>query len=159
MSQELIVKSILDGWNTHIQRTDKLINELMDEQLEQEVAPGRNRGTYLVGHLAAVHDRMLPLLGLQERFYPALDTPFLTSPDRAVSEVPPAAKLRQNWKHVNETLATHFNTMQAAEWFQKHTTISEEDFAKEPHRNKLSVLVSRANHLAYHFGQMAFLKK
>ena len=32
--------------------------------------------------------------------------------------------------------------------------LSAEDFAKEPHRNKISVLLSRNSHLAFHHGQM-----
>jgi hypothetical protein len=48
--------------------------------------------------------------------------------------------------------------MQPAEWFLPHTVVSEEDFLKEPHRNKLNVLITRATHQAYHVGQMAYLK-
>ena len=33
-----------------------------------------------------------------------------------------------------------------------------EDFIKEPHRNKLNVLLTRTTHLAYHAGQLALLK-
>jgi hypothetical protein len=43
------------------------------------------------------------------------------------------------------------------EWLTKHNSVSAEDFAKEPHRNKLSVLISRAMHQAYHGGQIALL--
>jgi hypothetical protein len=48
--------------------------------------------------------------------------------------------------------------MTAEQWLEKHTSVSDEDFAKEPHRNKLSVLISRTNHLANHIGQLLFLK-
>jgi len=41
----------------------------------------------------------------------------------------------------------------------KHTSVSEEDFAKEPHRNRLNVLTTRTTHLASHYGQLIFLKK
>ena len=49
--------------------------------------------------------------------------------------------------------------MQPEDWFQKHSSVSAEDFAKEPHRNKLNIMITRATHLAYHTGQMALLKK
>lgn len=42
---------------------------------------------------------------------------------------------------------------------QKHSAVSEEDFAKEPHRNKLNLLLNRTNHLSYHHGQLVFLKE
>ena len=54
----------LDGWNSQIKRTNQLFDSLTDEQLANEVAPNRNTGVYLLGHLAAVHDGMLALLGL-----------------------------------------------------------------------------------------------
>ena len=37
---------------------------------------------YLVGHLAATHDRLFPLLRLGERLHPELDSQFLETPDR-----------------------------------------------------------------------------
>ena len=64
--KQLIVRSVLDAWNSRIEAADKVFNGFTDEQLEQEVSPGRNRGVYLLGHLTAVHDKMLPLLNLEE---------------------------------------------------------------------------------------------
>ena len=55
-------------------------------------------------------------------------------------------------------LFNKFEFLTTAQWFEKHTAVSEEDFTKEPHRNKLSVVLSRTNHLAYHVGQLALLK-
>ena len=41
--------------------------------------------------------------------------------------------------------------------FEKHTAVSEEDFSKEPHRNKLNIVISRTSHLQYHTGQLVLL--
>jgi len=49
--------------------------------------------------------------------------------------------------------------MQPTEWFTRHTSVSEEDFIKEPHRNKLNVLITRATHQSYHLGQLIYLKR
>lgn len=157
--QELIIKMALDAWNVHISRTDKLFNELTDEQLANEVAPDRNTGVYLLGHLAAVHDGLFPLLGLGEKLYPQLEDIFIKNPDKSGMEKPATKDLRNYWVEVNKKLSQHFNQLTAEEWFQKHTTVSAEDFAKEPHRNKLNVLINRTNHLANHLGQLVFLKK
>ena len=62
--KQLLVRSVLDAWNSRIEAADKLFSALTDEQLQQEIAPGRNRGVYLLGHLTAVHDKMLPLLDI-----------------------------------------------------------------------------------------------
>jgi hypothetical protein len=131
---------------------------LSDEQIMREVSPGRNRGVYLLGHLTAVHDKMLPLLGMGEPLYPELYELFVTSPDKAKAEIPPISALKLSWKKVNSALAEHFLTITPAEWFQKHNAVSEEDFAKEPHRNKLNLIINRTNHLANHLGQLVFLK-
>ncbi|MBK6626451.1 MAG: hypothetical protein IPJ87_16545 [Flavobacteriales bacterium] len=40
---------------------------------------------------------------------------------------------------------------------QKLARIAEVDLPKEPHRNRLNVLMSRTNHLAYHRGQLIML--
>jgi DinB superfamily len=158
-NQDLAVKIVVDGWHTALSRTDALINSFTDEQIAGEVAPGRNSGTYLLGHLTAVHDRMLPLLGLGTQLHPELDEVFLTSPDKSGKPKPSIPELRAYWKEVNEAVAAGFATLKPEEWLHKHTSVSEEDFAKEPHRNRLNVLVSRTNHLSSHYGQLLFLKK
>lgn len=157
--KQLIVKMILDLWNSRIKTADEVLNNLTDEQLQNEIAPGRNRGIYLLGHLTAVHDRMLPLLNFGPSIYPHLAEPFLTKPDKEVKEIPSANELRKNWKDVNTKLSEHFNKLQPDEWFQKHASVSAEDFIKEPHRNRLNVLMSRAVHMESHIGQLKLLKR
>lgn len=157
--KQLVVRSVLDAWNSRIEAADKLFNSLTDEQLAQEIAPGKNRGIYLLGHLTAVHDKMLPLLNFEAQVYPHLDEPFLNKADKTVASLPSTAELRENWKTINAKLATHFNKLSVDEWFQRHTSVSEEDFVKEPHRNRINVLVGRTNHMQYHIGQVALLKK
>ena len=155
---ELAIKIALDAWHAEITGTDKLFNELTDEQLQNEVSSGRNTGTYLLGHLTAVHDALFPLLGIGEKLYPELESPFIKNPDNSGLERPPVKDLRNYWRSVNEKLSGYFNQFTPEEWFQKHTSVNEEDFAKQPHRNRLNVLVSRTNHLSYHRGQIVFLK-
>jgi hypothetical protein len=156
--QEFIIKLIVDSWNIQLGIINKLLNELSDEQLMKEVAQGKNRGIYLLGHLTAVHDRMLPLLDLGEQLCPELNPVFIRTPDKAVKEIPSVASLRANWNKVNELLNKHFSKMDAEQWLQKHTSVTEEDFINEPNRNKLNVLISRTNHLANHIGQLLLLK-
>ncbi len=158
-AKELAVKAVMDLWNGRIKEIDALLETLTDEQLQKEVAPGRNRGTYLVGHLAAVNDRLLPLLNFEEALYPNLVEAFLSKPDKAVAETPSAKDLKAYWKTINDKLAAHFSKMTADDWFLKHNSVSAEDFAKEPHRNRLTVVMGRAAHMSYHIGQLVFLKK
>jgi len=158
-SNTLLISTAIQSWRTIIDRTSKTIASFTDDELQLEVAPGKNRLYYLVGHLAAVHDRMFPLLLLGERLHPELDSQFLESPDRkfAGDEVAPA-ELRKVWAEINTRLTDAFETLQPQEWLRRHASVSEEDFAKEPLRNRLAVLISRLTHASYHEGQMRLVR-
>ncbi|MEO6190137.1 MAG: DinB family protein [Saprospiraceae bacterium] len=156
---ELFTKMVLDAWFSKLKRADELFSVLSDENLEDETSKGKNRGIYLLGHLTAVHDAMLPLLGFGEALYPEFYDMFVTKPDRAVANLPTMTILRNSWHKVMEKLVTSCNSLTANEWFEKHNSVSEIDFNKEPHRNKLNVIISRTNHLDYHLGQLILLKK
>lgn len=150
-----VTQLVLNAWNGQVARAGKLFHSLSDEQLRAETAPGRNSGVYLLGHLTAVHDALFPLLGLGKKLYPQLEHPFIKSPDKSGLEIPGVTDLRNYWQEVNQGLGQHFDLLTAEEWLQKHTAVSDEDFAREPHRNRLNVLLSRMNHL----GQLVYLEK
>ena len=78
----------LKVWKTQIDRADKLFGGLTSEEVLREIAPGRNRVLYLWGHLTAIHDAMLPLLGLRERLHPEFDVAFVSNPDRSRADIP-----------------------------------------------------------------------
>lgn len=155
--KEVFVKMAVSAWETHNNRLNKLIATLTDEQLSADTAPNRNSGTYLLGHLIAVSDALFPILGWGDRLYPELEEIFLKKPDKAGLATPTIQQLKDYLVVINAKLAEHMSTMQPDEWFAKHTAVSDEDFAKEPFRNKLNVLMNRTNHLSYHLGQMAYL--
>lgn len=156
-SPALFVKMGVDAWHAQNSRVEKLLNELPESRLEAETAPGRNTGKYLLGHLVAVSDRMLETLGWGPRLHPELDEPFLLNPDRSGIAMPSVAELKQHWKEVNDKLNAHIARAQPEEWFSRHLSVSEDDFAKEPHRNKLNLLINRAVHTGMHLGQMNYL--
>ena len=43
---------------------------------------------------------------------------------------------------IMKSLSAKLQTVSDTEWFEKHTLVSAEDFQKEPHRNKLNVLLT-----------------
>ena len=155
---ETFLKMTFDRWYGSIANCDKILNDLTDETLQKEIAPGKNRGIYLLGHLIAVHDDMLKLLDLGEKLYPQLYEPFIKSPDKTVKELPSASELRSYWTKQCEVLKQKFDSLKPEEWFERHTAVSAEDFAKEQHRNKLNIIVTRTSHLQYHSGQLVLLK-
>ena len=143
----------LKVWKAQIERADKLFGGLSSEDLLGEIAPGRNRMLYLWGHLTATHDMMLPLVGIGERFYPEFDRAFISNPDKSQITVPSHEQVRQAWKTVNGELWKGFERMSWSDWLQRHTAVSEEDFAKDASRNRFAILLGRTNHLSYHLGQ------
>jgi len=158
-TQETLVKMVLDAWHGTTKRMTAALDSLTDEELQREASPNRNTGTYLLGHLTAVHDAMLPLLGFGDKLYPHLEKPFIATPDKAEVEKPTVSELRQHWKAVNEKLNQHIAALKPADWFTKHSSVSAEDFEKEPYRNKLNIILGRTNHLNYHLGQFTFVKE
>src|SRR5215204_3842552 len=156
--QEVFVQMALKAWNTQVYQANKFFDALPDDSVLREVAPGKNRIIYLLGHLIAVNDTMISLFGLGERLYAHLDEAFVKNPDRSGLEIPEISTLKADWKRSNEMLVDYFNRIPAADWFKKHTAMTDEDLVREPTRNKLSVLLNRTNHLSYHLGQLLLVK-
>lgn len=153
-NEELFVATSINTWNSVISRLEKLLSLLKDDDWQLEVAPGRNRVSYIVGHLAAVHDRLLPMLSLGDRLHPELDEIFIDNPDRTFQDRYSAADLHQSLKAVNVKLTDAIRAMSPAELLARHAAVSEEDFRKEPLRNRLAVIQSRTAHVAFHSGQI-----
>lgn len=157
--KELFIKMVFSNWDMQVNRMNALLATLTDQELAAPTAPNRNTGVYLLGHLAAVSDGMFTLLGLGERIDPAMDKIFLHSPENSGLEKPSITEIKEYWNKVNGLLAAKMGQMGKDEWFTRHTAVSEQDFAKEPHRNKLNIVINRTNHLSNHLGQLAYLVK
>jgi hypothetical protein len=105
-----------------------------------------------------VHDRMFPLLGLGERLHSELDDVYITNRDRMLADPVSASDLRNAWSEVNSRLTTAFERFTPKDWLQKHAAVSDDDFAKDPTRNRFAVVMSRTNHASYHSGQAVLAK-
>jgi DinB superfamily len=155
----LLVDSALRLWNTTLDRASKHFGGLSEEQLRQPIAPGKNRPIYLWGHLTAVSDALLPLLGIGDRLHPELDAIYLSNPDGPAAENLSGKEMQRIWDEVNARLSAGFAKFTAEDWVARHTAVSAEDFAREPHRNRFTILLGRTNHMSYHLGQAALVKR
>jgi hypothetical protein len=151
--ETLLIDSALRNWRSNVDRAGKLFGNLSQEQLLQEVAPGKNRLIYLWGHLTAFNDALIPLLSLGARIHPELDLMFVSNPDRTVPTILLGEDLKIIWQQTSEILWSSFTKLSIADWLQKHSAVSEEDFLREPYRNRFTVLLGRTAHIAYHVGQ------
>ena len=158
MKPEIFIGMAIKAWDIQIGRATKFFDSIDDKSLDNEIAPGKNRIIYLLGHLIAVNDRMLELFAAGPRAYAHLDEAFVKNPDRSDLIIPDGTSLRAAWASSNAQLSAVFSKMKPEEWFARHTAMTDEDLVKEPTRNKLSVLLNRTSHVAYHLGQLALVK-
>lgn len=159
IDKELFIKMVVSNWELQNTRLNKLLDKLTDEQLASATAPGRNTGVWILGHLIAVNDGMIPLLGLGEKLFPELEAFFIGETGKERQDAPTLETLKGYWHTLNAKLTAYFTELPAGEWFTRHQSISPEDFAREPHRNKLNILINRTNHQSYHLGQLVYLDK
>ena len=155
---QIAIQTAIKAWDMQISRTDKFLSSLDDASLTKEIAPGKNRISYLLGHLIAVNDNINAMFGVSERSYAHFDEAFVKNADRATKPEPDITTLRQDWKKSNQQLSALFARMTVEDWLSRHTAMTDEDYIKEPTRNKLAVLMNRTSHVAYHLGQLVLAK-
>ena len=157
-NETMFVDLGLRNWKLNIDRADKLFGGWSEDALRREIAPGKNRLIYIWGHLTAVNDALLPLLGFGPRLHPELEPMFIKNPDRAVETILSGADVKRCWNEINESLWSHFEALTPAQWLERHNSVSEADFAREPHRNRFNVVLNRTGHLAEHLGQVVLVE-
>ncbi|WP_298117527.1 DinB family protein [Flavobacterium sp.] len=159
MSQNFLITTSLRNWEEQNKRLLNLVDYLSDEQLKSEIAPTKNTGIYLLGHLAAINYGMIVLFGLAENPQPQLDTIFLFNADKAITHNYKVSNLREVLTQSIKDLGEKLKLLTDLDWLDRHNNISVEEFKTQPHRNKINVLVNRTLHLSYHLGQLSLLKK
>lgn len=150
-------KIAMQQWGQQVERATKLLDEMSDEVLAKHIAPGRNTGTYIVGHLVAIDDAIAEILGLGEKKHPELYDTYIKQPDGKGDAPKSPQELRALWKETHDRITNLMQSMPEEDWFKRHQSMTDEDFEANPLRNKLSVLLSRTSHLAYHLGQLRLL--
>jgi hypothetical protein len=137
----------------------KSFDALTDENYFKQIVPNGNTPSWIMGHLVDTDDRLLELFGIRDRLFPELST--IYHHERGVNQTNHLSKseLMTKWKSISEELGNAFKSWSEADWLSRHMAVSEEDFKKEPHRNRLNVMLSRVEHKASHLGQIAMLPK
>ena len=151
--EHAMIKQLISQWEKDLQAMSAVFDKYSDANASTEVAPGRNSVIYLLGHMIAVNDRMIEALEAGERKHKDLDKAFLEDAD-SKGGYPSYTSLLDQWKETNERLSTAIRQQSPADWLSRHHYVSEEDFSKEPHRNRLAILISRLTHLNTHLGQL-----
>jgi len=153
-NEEALAMTAINTWKLVIGRLDQKLAKLTDDDLQEQIAPGKNRSFYILGHLTAIHDRLFSLLDLGERLHPELDEVYIANPDRSLGDPVSASDLRKAWTEVNARLTAAFEGFTSEDWFQRHDEASDDDFAIDPTRNRFAVVLNRTGHASYHLGQI-----
>ena len=146
-------------WTQYNKRMEKVITSTPDNLFNQPIIPGGNSPSWILGHLVDTDDALIELLGIGTRLHPELGKIYHhvrgNNQDNHLSK----EELLKSWKEILEKLDSAFASWDEKEWMSKHTAVSAEDFAKEPQRNKLNVMLTRVTHKASHLGQIAMFKE
>jgi uncharacterized damage-inducible protein DinB len=133
------------------------IDTLSDEELAQEVVPGKNHGVWLLGHLVVCEDDLSLYLGKGDVLFPKSRDLFSQGMKVIpVSECPPASELRRQWKEVcikNEKIYTE---LRDEELDEPHCQI-EGDIKDDYFKTKGNVVNMWILHTMYHCGQLGLL--
>jgi hypothetical protein len=154
---ETLIEQTIAAWQLQNRKVNSLWNKLSPEELLIPLAPGRNRTIYLLGHVIAFNDMMLPKLGFGERLHPELDDMFVSCSDGCANQYPTANSLKTYWYQVNEKLTLNMHKLPASQWLTEVATVEPAVFEKNPLYNKLSILIGQTIHLSYHIGQLNLL--
>lgn len=146
-------------WDTYNRRMQRALDLLDEKKFYEPIMPGGNSPSWLMGHLADTDDALLELFGIRNRLFPELAK--IYHHERGTNQSGHLSKeeLTTTWRAIVAELDRAFKNMSEQDWHARHMAVSEEDFKKEPHRNKLNVMLSRVMHKASHLGQMALQEK
>ena len=146
-------------WHTINKRIFKTLETISDENFHKQIVVNGNSPSWLFGHLADTDDKLLELLGIQNRIFQELKSIYHHERGNNLVGHLTKEELLKRWTTIIESLDKAFATMTEENWLGRHMEVTEDDFKKEPHRNKLNVLLSRVMHKASHLGQIGMLPK
>jgi DinB superfamily len=153
----VLIKTAIQRWDDQVNRAALIISERSDETLAKQVATGKNTGAYVIGHLIAINDAMVQILGLGKPKYPDLFDTYIRHPDGVGHPGKTIPELRELWKETHDRITALVHQFPEENWLKRHANVTDEQFAQNPLRNKLSVLLNRAEHIAFHSGQLRLL--
>jgi len=137
----------------------KMLDTLSDEKFNAPILVHGNSPSWIFGHLADTDDRLLELFGIRGRLYPELGKIYHNERGTNQTGHLSKAELTEKWNAVSAELGKAFTSWSESDWMSRHSAVSEEDFKKEPHRNRLNVMLGRVGHKASHLGQVAMQPK
>ncbi|MBP9095220.1 MAG: DinB family protein [Ignavibacteria bacterium] len=136
------------GW------TDWILRTLSDADLKLEIAPGKNHGVWILGHLIACEDDFTLFMGKGELSLPKYQELFGEgSKLLPVENYPPVSDLREKWNDLIRRNKKVYDNLNDIELIETQAQIEKNDFWK----TKEDIAVHWQHHLMYHAGQLGIL--
>lgn len=153
---KMTVAAFTDQWATMIHWISNTLKNLSDDDLARCIAPNRNHGVWILGHLIQSEDELAVYLGKDAYLFPEYEAIFgMGSPLLPADQYPPLNLLREQWAQVvarNRTVLANFTD---AEWNEPHTFIdSGNPLDKDFFKTKGRCLAIWNLHQTLHLGQL-----
>ncbi len=133
------------------------LKKLSDDDLKLEIAPGRNHGVWLLGHLIVSDDDLSLYMGKDPMLYPEYSDIFGPKSILKPAEEYPAVKiLREQWNNVIEKNIKIYSELTDEELAEPHAMVKgniEDDYFK----TKENCAINWLNHQMYEAGQLGIL--
>jgi hypothetical protein len=132
------------------------IDPLTDEELKMELAPGKNHGVWLLGHLITSDDDFSVYMGKGPLFYPEYHRIFgQGSKLQPVENYPDIPLLREQWKKVVEKNKKIYAELTDEELEEFHAKAKDPE--KDYFKTKQRIIIFWQLHQMYHAGQLGVL--
>lgn len=133
------------------------LTRLSDDDLKMEIAPGKNHGVWILGHLIESDDDLSLYLGKGPMLFQEYSDLFgQGSVLKSVTEYPPVSLMRQQWKEVADKNLKIYEELNDEELDEPHAMVKgklEDDFFK----TKENCIINWLLHQVYHAGQLSVL--
>ena len=143
-------------YDVMVEWVNGVLSGLADEDFNLELAPGKNNGVWILGHLIVCDDDFSEYMGKDEILYPQYIELFgqhtkVQSPEK----YPSVKELRESWKKVCEKNVKVYKQITDEELKEDHALVknAEDDYFK----TKENIIMHWQLHEMYHAGQLAVI--
>lgn len=152
-----LATAFYEQWKIYTNWINGHLSKLSDEQLKHTIAPGKNHGVWLLGHLIESEDDLCKYLGKGPMLFPQYEALFgQGSTLRSVEEYPPISQLRSEWQQILERNDTLLSQIKDEEWNEPHALLTPEQ-PDDFFRTKGRCISIWQLHQMYHCGQLTVL--
>jgi hypothetical protein len=144
-----------DQWTIMTNWISNTLKQLSDDDLANHIAPQRNHGIWILGHLIFSEDELAVYLGKDNFLFPEYETLFgMGTPLLPVQQYPPAQVLREQWAQVVARNRQVLANVSDAEWNEPHTRIGSQDPLDDFFKTKGRTWAIWILHQTLHLGQL-----